>query len=301
MPGPRSIVEATRSADMSGNPCDAERVSARMETPAQPSVDVQRAFGASGIIERFASGEGSTFRVGDRVLKPAADAHEAEWVGDVLDDITENGFRLARPVRSSDGAWVYDGWTAWEWIEGLATTERWEDIITAGRRFHRALHDVPRPDFLSQRTHQWSIGDRVAFGEQHVSIPAPIDEQVQLLLRPLGESKLASQVVHGDLTENVLIAVDHPPAIIDFSPYYRPVGYASAIVAVDAVVWFGAPLTIIDSIGPAEARMELLARALIFRLVATALHAVDDTDRLRAQAHAHSRLVDHVSAVRDGR
>jgi hypothetical protein len=31
-----------------------------------------------------------------------------------------------------------------------------------------------------------------------------------------------------------------PPAIIDFTPYWRPVGYASAIVVADALVWEGA-------------------------------------------------------------
>jgi Ser/Thr protein kinase RdoA (MazF antagonist) len=51
--------------------------------------------------------------------------------------------------------------------------------------------------------------------------------------RPAGAP---SQLIHGDLTRNVLFADEQPPADIDFSPYWRPKAFASAIVAVDAVV-----------------------------------------------------------------
>ena len=33
-----------------------------------------------------------------------------------------------------------------------------------------------------------------------------------------------SQLIHGDLTENILFAEGLSPAVIDFSPYWRPVG-----------------------------------------------------------------------------
>jgi len=46
-----------------------------------------------------------------------------------------------------------------------------------------------------------------------------------------------SQLIHGDLTGNVLFAEHLPPAIIDLSPYWRPTSFASAIVIADALVW----------------------------------------------------------------
>ena len=56
-------------------------------------------------------------------------------------------------------------------------------------------------------------------------------------MRPV---RAANQVIHGELSGNVLFAAGQAPAVIDFSPYRRPAAYADAIVAVDGLLWFGA-------------------------------------------------------------
>jgi hypothetical protein len=48
-------------------------------------------------------------------------------------------------------------------------------------------------------------------------------------------------LIHGDLTGNVLFHDELPPAIIDFTPYWRPLEFQSAVVVADALVWEGAP------------------------------------------------------------
>jgi hypothetical protein len=53
-----------------------------------------------------------------------------------------------------------------------------------------------------------------------------------------------------------------PPAVIDFSPYWRPTAFASAIVVADALVWEGAPDELADAVDP-----QYLLRALIYRAV----------------------------------
>ena len=55
--------------------------------------------------------------------------------------------------------------------------------------------------------------------------------------------------MHGDLTGNVLFADDLAPAVIDFSPYWRPTGFASAIVVGDALLWEGADETLLAAVG----------------------------------------------------
>jgi uncharacterized protein (TIGR02569 family) len=259
-----------------------------------PPIEVRRAFGAVGSAQRFTSGEGTAFRIADVVFKPGADRQEAEWISGVLENLVEDGFRVARPIPAADGRCVVDGWTAWEWVEGHPTTRRWPEIAAAGNQFHRSLRDTSKPSFIDARQHQWAIGDRVAFGEQDSAIPAPLAEQVADLRACLAENRLPSQVIHGDLTGNVLVADDLPPAIIDFSPYYRPIGYATAILVVDAIVWFGASFALSELIEPADWRHDLLARALIFRLVAAALKPTADDDHLRFQARAHAPLTAHV-------
>lgn len=53
------------------------------------------------------------------------------------------------------------------------------------------------------------------------------------LLAAVRPVRLPSQLVHGDIAGNVLFAAGQSPAVIDFSPYWRPPGYALAVAAVD--------------------------------------------------------------------
>jgi hypothetical protein len=69
-----------------------------------------------------------------------------------------------------------------------------------------------------------------------------------------------------------------PPAVIDLSPYWRPVAYASAIVAVDAVLWHGADAAALVPPGPAGEARPLIVRALLFRLLAEADPAAAATE-----------------------
>ena len=64
------------------------------------------------------------------------------------------------------------------------------------------------------------------------------------------------------------------PAIIDFSPYWRPPAFASAIVVADALIWEGADEGLLASVRHIEHFEQYLLRALIYRAV---------TDRLFRQ------------------
>ncbi len=97
------------------------------------------------------------------------------------------------------------------------------------------------------------------------------------------------QLVHGDLSGNVLFADGLPPAVIDFSPYWRPKGFASAIVAVDAVVWHEADLELLSTVANSRDGAEFLIRALIFRLLAERDPA--------AQAAAYRPAIDAVDRL----
>lgn len=64
--------------------------------------------------------------------------------------------------------------------------------------------------------------------------------RLQYALEPLGRP----QIVHADLTNNVLFAPRPAPAIIDISPYWRAPEYADGIVVADALCWHGAPASL---------------------------------------------------------
>ncbi|MFJ7060541.1 phosphotransferase [Streptomyces microflavus] len=130
------------------------------------------------------------------------------------------GFRVPRPLRSADGSGVVEGWTAAEFVEGRpGPLGQWPGVVATGRAFHAALRTQPRPGFLDRRTHPWAVADRVAWGEEEADVVAELTDPLLALRRPV---EAAAQLIHGDLTGNVLFAPGRDPAVIDFSPCWRP-------------------------------------------------------------------------------
>jgi uncharacterized protein (TIGR02569 family) len=248
-------------------PVHALAVSASAVVP--PSV--QRAFGLTGHQVALPWGMGTSIRIADAVLKPVDDVIEAVWVAETLSRLPEEGFRIARPLRAHDGSWIAAGWSAATFVPGeSAPAGRWHELLAAGRAFHAAVRHERRPEFLQRRHHRWAVADRVAWGEASAD-PVPELEPVLDKLAPVVQAPTRGevpQVVHGDLAGNVLFAPGLPPAIIDFSPYWRPTTYAAAIVAVDGLLWFGADTTLLRQVADEAGSTMPLVRAIIFRLIA---------------------------------
>jgi hypothetical protein len=225
-----------------------------------PPQHVLEFFGADGKPALMAGGTGRSWRVGSIVVKPvASSAEEIAWQAQLLGSVKQDGFRLAPPKPD-----VCDGWAAFDWVPGEHQPGRWPEIIDVGGRFHNALASVPKPHaILDPREDAWAIGDRVAWGET----PFPEADDILSALVPVEDP---SQLVHGDLTGNVLFHPDLPPAIIDFAPYWRPAEFAAAIVVADAIVWEGAPEAFAKVVG-----RQYLLRALVFRGVAARIMGFD--------------------------
>jgi uncharacterized protein (TIGR02569 family) len=218
-----------------------------------PPSHVLAAFGAKGPPVLLAGGTGRSWRVGSLVIKPVDwPLAEIAWQAEVLSKIEEDGFRVARPLPD-----VVDGWMAADFEPGEHRPGRWREIIAVGQRFHRALAEIPRPnELIDARTDPWAVGDRVAWGEA----PYPEVDDVLSALKPVDPVDAPSQLIHGDLTGNVLFHDHLPPAIIDFAPYWRPTEFASAIVVADAITWEDAPAELANAVS-----RQMLIRALVFR------------------------------------
>ena len=139
-------------------------------------------------------------------------------------------------------------------------------------------------------------GDRDP-GSVLAAAPGPLSGQLRSLLAALRPVRLEAQLVHGDLGGNVLFAAGEPPAVIDFSPYWRPAGLALAVAAVDALMWSGADPASLDELacqpelgqpelGQPELGQpelgQLLARALVYRLVTEIIFRRGDAAGLAA-------------------
>jgi uncharacterized protein (TIGR02569 family) len=239
---------------------------------------VLAAFGVAGVDPvPLSGGRGTAWRAGQVVLKPADSVREGRWFADVYDALSGPGFRVPRPVRAVTGDWVAHGWTAWQLVAGApadwsGVSPRWPELITVSRALHAALAGALVPEWRATMENPWMIGDQVAWGERD---PAPllgpaagqIAGQVRLLLAALRPVDLPDQLIHADLAGNVLFADGAPPAVIDFSPLYRPAGLPLAIVAVDALMWHRAPPEVLGQLASEQELDQLLGRALVYRLV----------------------------------
>ena len=268
----------------------------------RPGPAVLASFGASADPVSLPGGEGTAWRAGEVVLKPAGDPRVARWTADLYRDLgfltarPDPGFRVPRPLRTASGDWVAQdplagAWVAWQWLPGepaswARVSPSWPWLIEASRAFHAALAGRPAPPWLGRDGSQWTIGDQVAWGERDpgsvlAAAPGPLAGQLRSLLAALRPVRLPAQLIHGDLGGNVLFAAGEPPVVIDFSPYWRPAGLALAVAAVDALTWSGADPAILDELAGEPELDQLLARAHV-GLVTEVVFRRGDPDLLPA-------------------
>jgi uncharacterized protein (TIGR02569 family) len=248
---------------------------------ARPPDEVVRAFGAScdSPVPLAGGLQQTAWRYGEIVLKPVQEPNpgEGDWVASVLDAMAEDGFRVIRPVRSADGAWIHRGWTAWHWLSGTHARGDWRSVAAAADAFHAELANTVtrrglevRPAWLDTRDHRWARAERCVW--HGAALPPTVNtgelewsmfHRAVALGPPLDDNERNQcQVVHGDVAGNVLVDDGGVPGFIDMSPGWRPPQSAATQTLVEAVAWFGADPSLLDRVDPAEA-----ARACAFRLL----------------------------------
>ena len=237
---------------------------------APPSLHVLKAFRLSG--DMAATHTRDAWRVGSAALKRVEHADAVEWISDLLTTgRVGDGFRVPRPIANQDGGWVFDGWSASEWLPGEEDGARWREILKAGAAFHDWLATADRPDWIDRIDDPWRRSDRAAWGEQPFDARpefAPLIDELESIRQPV---LVQSQLIHGDLTGNVLFSDEQPPSIIDLSLYWRPPGYAAAIVAVDCFEWEGVGHEVLDEVASLPDGEQLLIRAALFRIIRAAM------------------------------
>jgi len=235
---------------------------------APPGAAVLAAFGLEGRPVPLPGGQGRAWLVDEAVLKPLDMSLAAlRWQAQLLTRLdSRDDLRVSVPLPATDGAWTSSGWTAWRHQPGVHLPAQWQEIIAVGQRLHVALQDEPEPAFLADRTDIWAVADRVAWGELPTG-PYAGTKHLDTLLATLRPVTGTAQLVHGDLTGNVLFHTDLPPLVIDLSPYWRPPAFATAAVIADALVFEGARPDVVQPPLADPAFPQHLLRALIFRAV----------------------------------
>lgn len=256
-----------------------------------PPLHVRAAFGAKEIEPELVEA-GPQWRCADIALRPVTNPAEATWVAQTLGELDVPELRIGRPLRASDGRWVVGGWAAFRLVAGRPEP-RYDEVVAASLRLHKATVDLPVPRFLTARSDVFATADRAAAATEDVQLnPARGGRLFDVLTgsrKPLG---LRSQVVHGDLFGNVLFAGDSPPGIVDFVAYHRPAEWAAAVVVVDALAWGGADDGILRRWSHLAEWPQVLLHALLFRLAVHALHPHSTEQSLRGLERAAHQITE---------
>lgn len=163
-------------------------------------------------------------------------------------------------------------------------------VKEASDAFHHSVKGLPRPAFMDIRDDPWAFGDRLAWEAAEPEGDAETLDVIEQLRAKLAPVTSPGQVIHGDILPNVLVADGLPPAVIDWPPYFTPVGTANAVAVTDAMTFGQAPMSLLDEWETGQDWNQVLIRALLYRLGPTGLFA--SRNRLMGS------LVTHVERVR---
>jgi uncharacterized protein (TIGR02569 family) len=262
----------------------------------KPPKSVLHAFGLTGEPVLLKGGEGQSYRVGNTVLKPVYDEEQACWYAQVLGQINLNGVRINRPIRAQNEQWISQGWQAFEYLEGKSAKGRWEEKVEISRNFHQKLDHIQRPQFIGHRDNLWEQAD-LAVWQKKPLVFSPqirhITDRLTSILQPLNPT---NQLIYGDMTGNIIFHPSLPPAVIDFSPYWRPAEYASAIIVVDAIVWENAKGELINAIKNTPQNNQLLIRAALWRIKTSELFSNHQPRKLIQEINHYHHLTTLISA-----
>lgn len=260
------------------------------------SKEIFDSFNLEGEVIPIIGGQNTSVRVKNTVLKPTEDAIHAEVLLTIIDSIQPKGYRLSKPVKSNKGTFVSHGWMCTQFEPGHEVIGYVKEKLQVARLFHQDLSIINFND-LPFTNNPWSRAHKVAWQvtelptETHFEIRQIIKE---LLLKVRLKEYYTCQIVHADLSGNILFDEVLSPLIIDFSPTVAPVEYAEAILVCDCIAWQGSKVSDIDMLLNNEFNNEMIIRAVVFRLTVEAIFSGNDLNRFIQQYVLFKPIIDYI-------
>lgn len=261
-------------------------------------IDILYAFNLKGEIRHISGGQNTSVRVGEAVLKPAGDNEQfCEWSLNILDKINPHGYRVSKPIKSNNGKFIYRGWCCTRYEPGEHRSGSVKQKLEISKLFH---HDLASTNFIDipKASDPWSKSQLIAW--QKDDLPQNISKEAfKILGKLLSKVKLKenynAQIIHSDLSGNILFSDVLNPLIIDFSPAIAPIEYAEAILVCDSIAWEGSPVSDIDLIYHSKFNEEMILRAIIFRLSVAAIFAGNNREEFYEEYNNFKPILDYLN------
>ncbi|CAH1221568.1 hypothetical protein PAECIP111891_05237 [Paenibacillus allorhizoplanae] len=261
------------------------------------SKEILYSFNLSGDIVPLSGGQKTSVKVSNAVLKPVDDIQHSEWLLNIIYNIIpQGGYRVSKPIRSKYGTFVSNGWACTQYEVGKDVKGRIEEKLLVSKLFHRDLSFINFRNF-PHTDNPWSKGHRIAW--QIDKLPEELPRETQeiinkLLSRVSLKEQYKVQIVHSDLSGNILFDHVLSPLVIDFSPTIAPVEYAEAILVCDCIAWQGSNISGIDLLPDNELNKEMIIRAIIFRLSVSAIFSKGDYLKFCQEYQAFEAILEYI-------
>jgi hypothetical protein len=103
---------------------------------APPTQATALAFGSDVEPVRMMGGQGTAYRAGNIVLKPAGNAEEEFWSAELFEKLPASSeVRFARPIKSVEGTWIYEHYVAWTFLQGDQVNGRYDNKLVLTKPF----------------------------------------------------------------------------------------------------------------------------------------------------------------------
>lgn len=235
--------------------------------------NIAKLFGSDEEPILLTGGQGNTYKSNNIILKPTSNQTESEELSELVKKAPPSEkLRIPKPIKSSNNNWVEDGYVAWEYLEGKDLKDNYEQKLQICDWFSEIFKNIEKPDFIEKRNDAWAIADRVTWGEIEKEYGKEFQEiinQVKSILIPIA---IPAQIIHGDISENIISDKKDSFGVIDITIYWRPRDYAKALLIVDGITWESADLNIYAFVKDLPEIKQLLLRAGLRRIIENPEH-----------------------------
>ncbi|MCK8061115.1 MULTISPECIES: hypothetical protein [unclassified Fusibacter] len=227
------------------------------------------------------------------VLKPVYDESYYNQIAEIFNQLENPAYRISKHLKANNGHYSFMGYGATMYEAGFEVDDRLKEKLLVSNAFHEALKEIAT-SLLPKTDDPWSRAHRLLWQGERLEATSDMAIFVNHLLNQLPIYDEALQIIHSDLSSNILFHETLAPLIIDFSPAVAPKSFADAVLICDSIAWGSQPLASLELLKSNINFKESVLYAVAFRVATIACFDKYDMNRLQKEWQAYQTIWDYV-------